>query len=262
MPSITDWEAELRLSCTPRTVRAYTGAIRTLLEHAGKTRPDHLDRGDVVAWLGQPHLTSNTRAVYLRRVRAWAAWADRPDLVDGVKAAPYRHPPVRTLTDAEVTAMFAACQGVEDEALLILLGWLGLRRCEAAAVSGADFTDMHLTVRGKGGRVDRVPIDSAVRQAAGRMPGGYWFPSGAGHVSGQAVAGRVGRIGRDAGLGHVTPHMLRRWMATSMSRGGAPLASISLLLRHRSVSTTMIYVTPDERDLRAARAVLPRVWAA
>lgn len=69
MTSIGDWEAELRLSCTPRTVRAYTGAIRTLAEHAGKPRPDDLTRADVVAWLGQPHLTSNSRAVYLRRSR-------------------------------------------------------------------------------------------------------------------------------------------------------------------------------------------------
>ena len=265
MPSLDDWAAELRLSCTPATVRAYVGAVTELCRHAGKPHPDMLVRADVVAWLGRPEVSSNSRAAYARRIGAWARFAQRPDLVEGLKVAPYRDPVVRVPSDSEVAAMFAACAGVEDRALLLLLAGLGLRRAEAARVRGEDVSDLHLTVVGKGGRAARLPVDGPLREVAALMPArGWWFPGegGAGHVTGGTVTARVGVLGERAGVGHVTPHQLRRWMATSMSRGGAPLASISRLLRHASISTTMIYVRPDERDLRAARAMLPPVWVA
>lgn len=262
MATVDDWVAELRLACSPRTVDAYRRAVTDLTAYAGAPNPDVLTRRDVLMWLGRESISSNSRAVYLRRIAAWARWAQRPDLVDGVRVAPYRDPAVRLLTDAEVAAMVAACRGEDDRALLLLLAGLGLRRSEAAAVRGTDVSDMHLTVRGKGGRVDRLPVDTAIRQTAGRMPTGWWFPDSAGgHVSHHTIARRVARIGRDAGAGHVTPHMLRRWYATSLSRHGAPLASISALLRHRSITTTMIYVRPDDADLREARSRLPALAA-
>lgn len=264
MPSLADWDCELRLSCTAATRRAYLGAVADLMAHAGVSDPGALGRDDVRAWLGRPEVSRNSRAAYLRRITAWARFADRPDLIDALRVAPYQNPPIRVPTDSEVAAMFAACRGPEDRALLMLLAGLGLRRSEAARVRGEDVTDLHITIVGKGSRVDVLPIDRAFAGVAKVMPAaGWWFPGAdGGPVSHHHVARTVARIGREAGVGHVTPHQLRRWMATSMSRGGAPLASISRLLRHSSVSTTMIYVRPDDRDLIAARSVLPQVWAA
>ena len=59
-----------------------------------------------------------------------------------------------------------------------------------------------------------------------------------------------------AGLARVGAHRLRHTAATEMLRGGASLAEIGDVLRHRRAATTAIYAKVD----RAALAVLARPW--
>jgi site-specific recombinase XerD len=51
-------------------------------------------------------------------------------------------------------------------------------------------------------------------------------------------------------------HRLRHTAATAMLRGGAPLAEVGQVLRHRSAMSTAIYAKVDH----AALAVLVRPW--
>jgi integrase/recombinase XerC len=66
---------------SPHTVRAYTGDVRSLLEHAaqsGITAPDGLDITVLRRWLAGQHSTGHARATLARRaaaVRAFTAWA-------------------------------------------------------------------------------------------------------------------------------------------------------------------------------------------
>jgi integrase/recombinase XerC len=66
---------------SPHTVRAYTGDVRSLLEHAaqgGITAPDGVDITVLRRWLAGQHGTGHARATLARRAaaaRAFTAWA-------------------------------------------------------------------------------------------------------------------------------------------------------------------------------------------
>src|SRR5215475_6987677 len=66
---------------SPHTVRAYTGDVRSLLEHAaqdGITAPDELDIAVLRRWLAGLYGTGHARATLARRAaaaRAFTAWA-------------------------------------------------------------------------------------------------------------------------------------------------------------------------------------------
>lgn len=66
---------------SPHTVRAYTGDVRTLLEHAvqsGITSPDGLDIALLRRWLASQYGTGHARATLARRAaaaRTFTAWA-------------------------------------------------------------------------------------------------------------------------------------------------------------------------------------------
>ncbi|MEU3283208.1 hypothetical protein ABZ698_40585 [Streptomyces antibioticus] len=76
------------------------------------------------------------------------------------------------LTAGQATTLLSGCDrttptGRRDFAVLTLLSRLGLRACEAAAVeiSDVDWRSGELTVRGKGGLTDRLPLPADVGEA-------------------------------------------------------------------------------------------------
>jgi integrase/recombinase XerD len=172
-----------------------------------------------------------------------------------------------SLTAAQVTALLAACDrrtpaGRRDRAVVLLTTRLGLRAGEIAALELADVDWVHgtLRVRGKGGRVDLLPVPADVgraladyvRHARPRVSGSSLFRRiGAPHgrLAPTTVTGIVYRACDRAGLPRVGAHRLRHTAATLMLGGGASLPEIAQVLRHRSPTTTAIYAKVDRRAL-------------
>ncbi|MCA1699742.1 MAG: site-specific integrase [Actinobacteria bacterium] len=55
------------------------------------------------------------------------------------------------------------------------------------------------------------------------------------------IADALGRLGREAGIGHVTPHQLRHTLATQAINRGMSLDAIAALLGHKTLAMTMVY---------------------
>lgn len=190
--------------------------------------------------------------------------------VAGRRAAPLP----RVLDDCVVTELLQSCDqttviGRRDFAILTLLARLGLRAGEIAGLGlgDVDWKAGELLVRGKGNRLDRLPLPHDVGEALadyvchGRPPSDdrHLFmrtcaPSGAITARGITMVPRS--ASRRAGIATVGAHQLRHRAATSMMRQGATLSEIAQVLRHRSESTTRIYVRVD----RAALDLVVRPW--
>jgi integrase/recombinase XerD len=182
----------------------------------------------------------------------------------------------RALEPGQVEAMLASCDpatatGRRDRAVLLLLSRTGLRAGEAAAL-GLDDIDWRrgeITVRGKGGRRDRLPLpaDAGAAIVAYLRDG---RPENAldrtVFISAQAPRQALTYLGittivadaaRRAGIpGRVHAHRLRHSAATAMLRGGGSLTEIGQALRHARPATTAIYAKVDIDALRP----LGRPW--
>lgn len=181
----------------------------------------------------------------------------------------------RGLSVSQVELMISAIDlssrsGIRDRAILMLLSRLGLRVNEVASMSVDDFDWRAGTVRvrGKGGQIDLLPIPSDVGAAVAAHLQQPRHPATAGRsvfcgvaapyrpLSAGAVIGVVGAAGRRAGLGKVAAHQLRHTVATSTINAGATLEEVAQLLRHRRLSSTMIYAKVDLSRL----ATVVRPW--
>jgi integrase len=133
-----------------------------------------------------------------------------------------------------------------------------------------DWDAGELLVRGKGSRLDRLPLPSDVGGALVAYLRDRRAPDDSrrlflttraprrGFSSSAAVSTIVRRAIDRAGLEPPSKgaHLLRHSLATELLRRGAPLAEIGELLRHRSPDTTMIYAKVDLAALRG----IARPW--
>jgi site-specific recombinase XerD len=176
----------------------------------------------------------------------------------------------KSISVEEVRLVLATCdrraaKGRRDYAILLLLARLGLRSREIVGLTldDLDWERGELIVRGKCGRVDRVPIPSDVGQALAAYlrkdrpecsTRSVFLRLRAPRcgIGGQAVATIVLRAVRRAGLQppQSGAYLLRHSLATNMLRQGASLGEIGELLRHGSPTTTQIYAKHDLDGLR------------
>ena len=197
------------------------------------------------------------------------------DLVGAVPAvAPRARSLPRALDPRTVAQLLASCDrrtstGRRDFAVLAVLARLGLRAGEVAAIelSDIDWRAGELSVRGKGGQQERLPLPVDVGKALadyvqrGRQRVGcerlflrVIAPTAG--LSGDGVTRIVHGACRRCGLPPVGAHRLRHTAATETLRAGGSLAEIGQLLRQRSEFTTAIYAKVDRAGLRE----LARRW--
>lgn len=181
----------------------------------------------------------------------------------------------RGLEREQVEVLLASCDrgstgGCRDFAILAMLVRLGMRRGEVAALEleDLDWRAGEVLVRGKGNRIERLPLPVDVGEAISD----YLQHGRPASAEGRAVFVRVRAPHRvlspggvtavvlaaaeRAGLPPLTAHRLRHTAACELLRSGAPLVEIGQLLRHRSQMSTAIYAKVDRDRLRE----LARPW--
>ncbi|MBF8194640.1 tyrosine-type recombinase/integrase [Nonomuraea sp. K274] len=176
--------------------------------------------------------------------------------------------------DEAVTALLASCNratavGRRDFAVLLLMARLGLRAVEVARLrlEDLDWRGGELTVRGKGGRVDRMPLPSDVGGAladwlrSGRRPStlrevftctiGLDAP-----MKRQSIVMVPRSASLRAGIAMVGAHRLRHRVACRVLADGGSLAEVAEVLRHSDHASSAIYAKVD----LAALAAVVRPW--
>jgi site-specific recombinase XerD len=163
--------------------------------------------------------------------------------------------------------------GRRNYAILLLLARLGLRAGEVVAMEleDLDWEAGEITVRGKGGRRDRLPLPDDVGAALAAylrysrprcFTRRLFVCSRAprkGFTNSVAICSIVSRALARAGLAPARrgAHLLRHSLACTMLRHGASLCEIGEVLRHRSPDTTALYAKVDITALRELAPAWP-----
>jgi integrase/recombinase XerD len=269
----------------PKVVRGYVDSVAPFVAaHAGGgVGLEGLAAGEVLAFMTAqsrrlaPKTVQRTATALRSLLRYWHVQG----LVNGPldKAVPRtaNHRPglPQPLEAGQAAALLGSCDqrtpaGRRDLAMLTLLARLGLRAGEVAALTLEDI-DWHngeITIAGKGGRRDRLPLppDAGEAIAAWLQDG---RPAGAldrcvfirvhaprcGLTAG-GVTQAVAAASQRAGLGIIYAHRLRHTAATTILAGGGSLAEVGQVLRHARPLTTAAYVKVNVEALRT----LARPW--
>lgn len=278
--------SEKRLA--PQTVRSYCSLVRPfVVTHVG--RPGgwaSLSPRDVDQFIAARAAVERPGSVGVRAnaLRALLRWMWREHLVDasladsvGRVAAPAATGiGRRAFAEEEVARLFGALSEdptarCRDEAMLALLGRLGLRAGEVASLrlDDLDWRAGVVRVRGKRGRVDELPLPSDVGAALGdylksSRPSttshrevflGIDAPHGP--ITGAAVTSVVVHARRRAGIdGYGGAHRLRHSAACAVLAAGGGLTEVAQLLRHEHPSASARYA----RSSLDALATLVRPW--
>jgi site-specific recombinase XerD len=189
--------------------------------------------------------------------------ASLTDAVPSVPGWPKARLPQAVRAD-QITAILSRCDtrsalGRRDYAVILLMARLGLRAGEVAAlrVTDVDWRAGQLSVRGKGNRLDDLPMPVDVGQALAdyiqyarpRTPVSESLfvravaPFGPMHTG--TITSLVHRACGRAGITPFGPHRLRHAVACALLAEGASLEEIGQLLRQRDQTTTAVYAKVD-----------------
>ena len=276
----------LELSRSAHTVRAYTGDVAGLLQHAarlGVAEPASLDLSVLRSWLARSRSTGAARTTLARRgssARVFTGWACRrgllPTDVGALLATPKgRRPLPDVLRPDEAARLVDGIDGdtpedLRDRAALELLYATGIRVGELCGLDVDDVDAERRVVRvlGKGAKERSVPYgDPAGRAVDAWLVRGrpQWATPGSGPA---LLLGRRGgrldaraartlvhrRLADVPGAPDLGPHGLRHTAATHLLEGGADLRAVQELLGHATLATTQIYTHVSVERLRSSYA--------
>ena len=179
----------------------------------------------------------------------------------------------QVLSKEEVARLIDAAETPFHRILLMTLYATGARRAEVAhlKVSDIDSQRMVVHVRGGKGRKDRdVMLSPALLDALRiywrglrRKPADWLFPGNRWHTASRPVTTKVlwtacQKAAERAGIEHrhIHPHTLRHCFATHLLEAGADLRTIQMLLGHRDLEETTIYLHLSHRHLSATASPL------
>ena len=176
------------------------------------------------------------------------------------------------LSQEEVARLIDAARPPLHRTLLMALYATGLRRAELTRlkVSDVDSKRMVIHIRGGKGRKDRdVMLSAKLLEALRehwrglqRKPSAWLFPGNRWHTGDTPITTKVvwnacKEAAQRADLQKdVHPHTLRHCFATHLLEAGADLRTIQVLLGHRDLKETTIYLHLSQRHLHATASPL------
>lgn len=253
---------------SPRTLRAYSQAIRRYLDFAEQRgvsllRPTRDSGALYIRTLEADRLAPSTVQVHLAAARAlfsalrWAGATQRipfeglKPAADKVAAWDKRQP----YQDQEIERLLTYATP-RDQALILLCAHGGLRISEALNLTWdmIDIQGGQMNVNGKGGKQRTVRLSRSLRRAL------YDWKRQAqvmGHekvigASQTAARERLQRLCREAGVRYLGWHAMRHYAGTRLTRQTGNLEYAARHLGHASIETTRVYAKWADSQLDEA----------
>jgi integrase/recombinase XerD len=266
-----------RRNYAPSTIRAYIRTVEHFARHFHRS-PDQLGLEHIRQYQAEMFRTwklapstvtqrlAALRFLYIQVLkRGWSA-AETP------YPKKVLHLP-EILSQQEVASLIDAAETPFQHVLVMTLYATGARRAEVAHLKVADIDSERMVVhiRGGKGRKDRdVMLSPALLEALRsywrglrHKPTQWLFPGNRWHTSNRPVTTKVlwtacQQAALRAGLEHkhIHPHTLRHCFATHLLEAGADLRTIQILLGHRDLEETTIYLHLSNKHLNATASPL------
>lgn len=266
-----------RRNYAPSTIRAYIRTVEHFARHFHRS-PDQLGLEHIRQYQAEMFrtwkLAPNTVTQRLAALRFFYIQV----LKQGWSAAETPYPKKvlhlpEILSQQEVARLIDATGTSFQHILIMTLYATGARRAEVAHLKVADIDSERMVVhiRGGKGRKDRdVMLSPALLEALRsywrglrHKPTVWLFPGNRWHTSNRPVTTKVlwtacQQAALRAGLEHkhIHPHTLRHCFATHLLEAGADLRTIQILLGHRDLEETTIYLHLSNKHLSATASPL------
>ena len=257
---------ELR-NLSQRTQRSYLSSVAGLANHYNKS-PDKLSKDKIEDYLlylkNNRGITSGSVAVVVTGLRFFYNHVAKDNIpIDYKRKHSGKLPTV--LTQKQIWDIIGATQNLKHRLILMTAYSAGLRAGEVAAlkVEHIDQRRMLIFVEdGKGGKDRYTTLSSMLLKELRKYyktfrPNTYLFPSSYNHRQDQkltyaSVRNIYEKARKKAGVkkGSGT-HTLRHSYATHLLEAGYDIRRIQVLMGHRHLSTTMIYLHVSKKTLSA-----------
>lgn len=180
----------------------------------------------------------------LSRLIKWGSEQGYCSPPERIEKLPYKRGIPSILSRPDLNKLFRAMQP-KHRALFTVMYMCGLRMNEAVRLRKQDIQGTDIVVRGKGGKVRRIPLNKVAAKVLKPFLKGktdLLFPSMKTGGVLTDIRKPIATAKLKAGIsGRITPHMLRHSFATHLLDAGADLRTIQELLGHADISTTTIY---------------------
>ena len=162
-------------------------------------------------------------------------------------------------SDIDMEKMRQGCKRIVDKAIICFLASTGCRVAELVGLntSAVDLENLECVVRGKGNKERTVYMDSVTAMYirnylalrtddnealfVNRL-GDRWETGG--------IRDMMKRLEEYSGVKKIHPHKFRRTLATNLHKRGMPIQTISAILGHEKIETTMSYIVLNREDTK------------
>jgi site-specific recombinase XerD len=145
--------------------------------------------------------------------------------------------------------LVSTCKDIEEEIIVKLLFYTGIRASELLSLKEKDFIQIdnqwYIKIKGKGGYERRIPLIDEVVDTVQRY---ITYIKAKGNFTDKlfpftynTLYYRIKKIAQRIGLDEITPHWLRHTCATEMLTQGVDIRVIAEICGHKSLNTTMRY---------------------
>lgn len=250
---------------SPETIKGYVYYVSQFAKHFNQS-PDLLGVEEIrqyqVYLLRERKLSSSTLNLALSALRFFYKVTLAREWALEHLRYPRRAKRLPTvLSKPEVYRVFSVIRNPKHRTLLMTMYATGMRVSEAARLRVEDIDSKRMVIRvhqGKGKKDRYVPLSATLLQALrtywkkGRSTGAL-FPSQRG--GSPLTTGSITKVCADArkkaGLSkRLTPHTFRHSFATHLLEAGTDLRTIQIILGHRSLRTTALYLHVAESKIR------------
>ena len=247
-----------------KTMYVYSTVLRRFMEFINipLQKVSTYDIRFFLASMKETGVSDRTLENYRAYISSFYQWMSREDFIaknpcEKISPIKYKIEVRLPFSSTEIDSLRSACRTQKQRAILELLLSSGVRVDELANL---DIEDLNLNscavhVREGKGKKERITYMSDLcafhvkKYLEGRTddkPELFLSQKKKKRILAGGIRNIVYTIGKSAGVENVHPHRFRRTFATNLSRRGMDVQTISKLMGHSNIDTTMIYVYEDK----------------